>query len=156
MEFRIFIDTLIEMDYTKDAFEDLLTICKEIYGEDEEELRKLWEFENTYSQEDAMHWYTRDMCLYRLLNKASRIQNYDIVFAFRVFLTDLAKQLNECHEDEKIMMKYTTDNSLITAYRGLESCGAPRKPTPTPTESESESESGFQKNNFRSRSRSCN
>ena len=55
----------------------------------------IYEFENNYSTNQAIWWYTRESFLYRLLNKAFRTDNIDLLFHFRFFICDIEKQLKE-------------------------------------------------------------
>ncbi|UJR07333.1 hypothetical protein I4U23_011620 [Adineta vaga] len=45
--------------------------------------------------ENSLWWYTRDSFVYRMLNKALRVQHTDMLFLFRFFIRDLAQQLKE-------------------------------------------------------------
>ncbi|CAF1101344.1 unnamed protein product, partial [Rotaria sordida] len=71
------------------------------------ELNLVKEFEKNYSSNQALWWYTRDSFIYRLLNKALRIQNIDLLFLFRFFICDIEKQL-----------KLSQCSSSIHVYRG--------------------------------------
>ena len=61
------------------------------------------------TSDDALWWYTRQSFLYRLLNKALRVQNIDLLFLFRFFIRDLEQQL--------LNNQYTSSCS-IRVYRG--------------------------------------
>ena len=43
----------------------------------------------------ALRWYTRESFLYRLLNKALRMQDIDLLFLFRFFIRDIHEQLQK-------------------------------------------------------------
>jgi len=58
-----------------------------------EYLKHLDEFERQYSCEESLRWYTKDSFVYRMLNKALRVQNIDLLFLFRFFIRDLAHEL---------------------------------------------------------------
>ncbi|CAF4419625.1 unnamed protein product, partial [Adineta steineri] len=45
--------------------------------------------------EYSLWWYSRETFIYRLLNKALRIQNIDFLFLFRFFIRDIEQQLYE-------------------------------------------------------------
>ena len=83
--------------YVTNAKEELIEECKLYYKNNKRELEKIREFDRTYSPTDAIKWYTYDSFLYRLLNKALRTQDIDIVFKFRFFLNDLYQQLYKTH-----------------------------------------------------------
>ncbi|CAF1686918.1 unnamed protein product, partial [Adineta ricciae] len=57
------------------------------------QLNILNEFEHNYSPDNAIWWYTRESFLFRLLNKALRVQNIDLLFLFRFFILDIRQQL---------------------------------------------------------------
>ena len=86
--------------------------CREYYQGNKREEDNINEFESTYQSERAIWWYTRDTCFYRIINKALREDNFDVIFAFRSFILDIAKQISsECyHQWDK--------NQHSTFYRG--------------------------------------
>lgn len=77
---------------------DFIAACQRYYADNDEELRTLKDFEEHYSPTDAIWWYTRPSFLYRLLNKALRIQNFYLLFLLRFFIRDVEQQLqdNKC------------------------------------------------------------
>jgi tetratricopeptide (TPR) repeat protein len=72
---------------------ELISISKQIYNKNRAELDIIREFEQTYSPGWAIWWYTRDSFLSRLLNKALRTQNIDVLFLFQFFIADIRQQL---------------------------------------------------------------
>ncbi len=51
---------------------------KDFYEDNKQELFQLGQlngFELTHSPKDAIQWYTRGICLYRLLNEGIRVTN---------------------------------------------------------------------------------
>jgi len=57
------------------------------------ELERINELEKTYTADKTIFWYTRDLFLYPLLNKAFLIDDIDIIFQFRLIIIDLFQQL---------------------------------------------------------------
>ncbi|CAF1604356.1 unnamed protein product, partial [Didymodactylos carnosus] len=74
------------------------------------------EFEDEYDPEKAIWWYTRESCLYRLLNKALREQDFDIIFSLRVLISDLAKQLKKEHN--RLIRTSNNNQPVLRIYRG--------------------------------------
>lgn len=114
--FQLFIDIILKItnentDQIK-LKQDLINICQENYQGNENELNIIDEFNKNYKKEDAIWWYTRESCFYRLLNKSLRLQDFDILFSMRFFLTDLYYQLNDEYK------KNLNSNLLIQVYRG--------------------------------------
>ena len=74
---------------------NLLIFAKRIIKEIIQEMKIIDEFEKNYKPENAIWWYTRESCFYRMMNKALRVQDFDMLFALRFFITDIAKQIKE-------------------------------------------------------------
>jgi hypothetical protein len=71
------------------------------------ELDNLREFENEYTSNKALRWYTKDTFFYKTLNAALRKQNIHMIFLFREFISDIHRQLQ----------KYQSKN-VLKVYRG--------------------------------------
>ena len=50
---------------------------------------KFNEFEKDYSSDKALWWYTRESFLYKMLIKALRVQNIDLLFLFRFVINQI-------------------------------------------------------------------
>jgi tetratricopeptide (TPR) repeat protein len=74
---------------------ELINLCKKIYENNSHEFKLIREFEENYSPNQALWWYTRESFLYRLLNKALRIRNIDLLYLFRFFIRDIENQLKQ-------------------------------------------------------------
>ncbi|CAF1691376.1 unnamed protein product, partial [Adineta ricciae] len=56
--------------------------------------------------------------LYRLLNKALREQDIDILYSLRYFIKDLHEQLTDLHSRQVSTQTPEESKSIITVYRG--------------------------------------
>lgn len=94
---QLLIDCLQKMKSTAKEIEEFVRYCRDHNDckDNEGYLKLLEEFQNEYSSEKSLWWYTRDSFVYRMLNKALRVQNIDILFLFRFFIRDLGQQLKE-------------------------------------------------------------
>ncbi|CAF1512603.1 unnamed protein product [Adineta steineri] len=92
--------------------QDMLNKCRENYSFDTVQLEKIDEFQQHYSREKAIEWYIKDCFLYRLLNRALRTEDIDLLYLFRFFIIDLCAEI-EC---EHKRLKNLTDIPLL--YRG--------------------------------------
>ncbi|CAF3923759.1 unnamed protein product [Adineta steineri] len=70
-----------------------VTQCKEYYKDNATILQQINDFEEWYEPDMAIFWYTRDNFLYRLLNKAFRQKNRDLIWLMHFFIVDLYEQL---------------------------------------------------------------
>lgn len=117
MWYQLLIEILLRMprDDQTDAKQDMLTVCRSHYRKNERQMSLIDEFDLTYSSSDAIKWYTRDCFLFRLLNKAFRTENIDLIYKFRFVIIDLYEQLKEVHAD---YIDFMGLEDIITVYRG--------------------------------------
>ncbi|UJR34504.1 hypothetical protein I4U23_021912 [Adineta vaga] len=102
------------MPQTESAKTDMLTESRAQYHGQAVQLDIIQEFENDYSKNLSNNtiwwWYTRECFLYRLLNKALRTENIDIIFKYRFFIKDLHEKLCELHAN--------ASSDIFVVYRG--------------------------------------
>ena len=72
---------------------ELIVLCKQKYRGDEGHICLINVFEQYYSPERALEWYTRESFLYQTLNTALRKQDIDMLYLFRWFIVDIRLQL---------------------------------------------------------------
>ncbi|CAF0908372.1 unnamed protein product [Didymodactylos carnosus] len=94
---------------------DMLEECRQCYADNPAGLQKIDEFEKDYDRSAALWWYTRDSFVYRLLNKAFRLKNIDIIFKFRFIITDLIEQLRTLQTETHPI---SSSSSILSVYRG--------------------------------------
>ncbi len=90
---QLLIDCLMRMKYNIDDKMELMSLCKQQYRGNSKQLKLITEFERDYLSDYALWWYTRDSFLYKMLNKALRVQNIHLIFLFRFFIRHVVKQL---------------------------------------------------------------
>ncbi|CAF1219889.1 unnamed protein product [Didymodactylos carnosus] len=112
---RSFINLLIQLPYPGDYHHRLINLLKDYYDGKEEELKTLQKFEINYTKDKAMWWYTRPIFLYRLINKALRQNNIELVFLFGLFIQDLYRQLKD--EREQFKLFNSGNNKIIKGCR---------------------------------------
>ena len=93
---------------------DISSLLKYFQPEDKNDKKIMKEFDTSYNRNQAIHWYTRETCIYKILNKALRTQNIDDINPFDSFIRDLNAQLSEQH---KLFVKQQKTSS-IKVYRG--------------------------------------
>ncbi|CAF3522958.1 unnamed protein product [Rotaria sp. Silwood1] len=92
---QLLIDCLIQMKPTSNEKKEFISLCQQYYKGNTMELSLLNEFKKYYSSERALWWYTREAFLYRLVNKALRVLNIDLLFLCRFFIRDIQQQLEQ-------------------------------------------------------------
>ncbi|CAF4736893.1 unnamed protein product, partial [Rotaria sp. Silwood2] len=96
---------------------DLISLLKDIYKDNGNQLRVICEFEHEYVSQNAIWWYTRETCLYRLLNKALRSHDFGLLLQFRFFIANLHKQLTFEHQNFLQCLPSDSD-PILRVYRG--------------------------------------
>jgi hypothetical protein len=104
---QLLLDILLRMKPKLNDKDEFITRCSELFKNNPSELKKLEDFHLEYKAKEALQWYTKDSFLYRLVNKALRTQNMDLLFLYRFFIQDLQSQLAE------LQIK-----SCVCVYRG--------------------------------------
>ena len=111
----LLIDVLIRMKSIETDKQQLIALCKNEYKNNNTQLDIVHEFEHEYSPEKALWWYTRESFLYRMLNKALRIQNIDLLFLFRFVIRDIYQQLkqNQCQSPVRVYRGQVMSNEEL-------------------------------------------
>ncbi|CAF1153935.1 unnamed protein product [Rotaria sordida] len=89
----LLIDVLLRMKTIQQDKEQFISLCNNQYEGNLAQLAMIHEFDEQYTSEKALWWYSRDSFLYKILNKALRTQNIDILFLFRFVIADIYQQL---------------------------------------------------------------
>lgn len=92
---QVLIEVLLQTDPGINDVSDLLTLCQNQYKGNKLQLNILHEFQRNYTSNDAIWWFTRDIFLTELFNKALKTQNLDLIFLFRFFIQDLEQQVHQ-------------------------------------------------------------
>lgn len=110
MYYQLLKETYLEMNYDDQAKQSLVDFCKSEYADNQIGMRIIDEFDRDYTHRSATWWYTRDCFVYRMLNKALRTHDIEVVNKFAFYIKDLHYQLQELHS--------TLPSSKFTIYRG--------------------------------------
>lgn len=113
--FQLYIEVLIRMYHPIKARKELIDKLKKNYENNVDELDRIEKFEETYEPDSAIEWYTRNSCFYRVLNKALRDQDFDMIYSLRFFITDLATKLKQLHGAE---LRNKEKQEITKVYRG--------------------------------------
>ncbi|CAF3652496.1 unnamed protein product [Adineta steineri] len=92
--------------------QEMLNLFHAYYSQHELELNHVKEFELTYTNTDAITWYTRDSFVHKMVNRVLR--SFDILKlrAIAFYIQDLRQQLNDWRFK-------TSSKDLLTVYHGL-------------------------------------
>ena len=104
--------------------QEMIKKSQDYYIGQSAELLQIEQFRTTYTSEMAIEWYTADSFVHRLVNKALRSENIDLLYAFRFFYGDLSTGIKQEHvKQEKIAgtvaSKMTSNsNAIIKLFSG--------------------------------------
>ncbi|CAF3259423.1 unnamed protein product [Rotaria socialis] len=70
-------------------------------------------FNRTYDSQDAINWYTRSDCVYKIINEALRIEDIRALYIYRYFIMDLC----ECLKKMTVETRKKFNTSFV-CYRG--------------------------------------
>ncbi|CAF1539455.1 unnamed protein product, partial [Rotaria sp. Silwood1] len=111
---QIFKEILLDMKHGQQAIKDLVTFCQEQYKDNPQELKFIQEFERTYRPSKAIWWYTRQCFTYKMLNRALRTLDGDIIIRMGFYLCHVHRQIEDLHS--KQIDQYHGKTFLL--YRG--------------------------------------
>ncbi|CAF3985511.1 unnamed protein product, partial [Rotaria sp. Silwood2] len=109
--FQLLMDVLKQMPRTDQSFHEMLEKCSDYYKSNISELRMIEEFRMTYTIYRAIEWYTANSFVYRLVNKALRTEDIELLYLFRSYIIDLCSQLEQEH-------KQISSTEVFIVYRG--------------------------------------
>ncbi len=104
LQSQYLIDCLDQIQASDNDKDKVAVLCKSVYEDNRYQQAMIDEFQKTYSSDQAIRWYTRNSFLYRLLNKALRVQNIDLLFLFGFFIRDIEQQLRDHQSPSPVIL----------------------------------------------------
>ncbi|CAF4076836.1 unnamed protein product, partial [Adineta steineri] len=102
---QILIDCLLRLKSTEIDKNELINLCENEYVGNYTELNNLREFQQSYSPNEVLWWYTKETFFYKTLNAALRTQNIHLIFLFRAYIYDIYHQLQK-YQSKKFVRVY--------------------------------------------------
>ncbi|CAF3670135.1 unnamed protein product [Rotaria sp. Silwood1] len=118
MWYKLILIVLRLMAKYGNAKTEMIAECRTSYYSNQIEQKKINDFEKNYDPTRACWWYTKDSFVYRLLNKALRTQNTEIIFKFRFFINDLQNQIEQLYHQYLNTHSSMIGHHHLTVYRG--------------------------------------
>ncbi|CAF5119902.1 unnamed protein product [Rotaria sp. Silwood1] len=91
--------------------QNMIEQCQLEYSNNQIQLNYINKFDKECTYDNVLNWYTQDSFVYRLINRAFRKRNIDLICKFRYFIILLYKKLKE------LSIKQQKEN-YSTVYRG--------------------------------------
>ncbi|CAF3494933.1 unnamed protein product [Adineta steineri] len=112
---QILKEIISTINFEDKHFEEFITFCREVFANDENELKHVNQLQLTYKNHIPIWWYTWDAFLYRMLNQAFKSMDINIIIRMSFFINDLHRDIQRIHSQQ------SDDHSLgktFTVYRG--------------------------------------
>ncbi|CAF4374280.1 unnamed protein product, partial [Rotaria magnacalcarata] len=111
--FLLLVHIITKFPRNEQAKFDTVKKCVECYGNNHYQLKQIKIFQDTYSANNIIKWYTKQSFVYKLINKALRTEDVEELYAFRFLIAELHLEIT--HQYEKLKCK---NDQTIILYRG--------------------------------------
>ncbi|CAF0750143.1 unnamed protein product [Adineta steineri] len=112
---QIIKEIILTIKFGQNHIQDYLNYCREAFTDSKEELINIKRLEDEYHKKTPIYWYTCQMFLYPMLNRALRLMNGDIITHMGFIIGDLHRQIEQLHKEQ---YAGTTAADTFTVYRG--------------------------------------
>jgi hypothetical protein len=107
----------LKLPRTLEAKQEMIDELRRVSSDNDMFLKQINDFEQNYNSNAAIQWYTKESCLYRLINRALRYEDIELIIKYRFFIIDLYQQLDELHK-QIINLNNRPEQTIVTYYRG--------------------------------------
>ncbi|CAF0756407.1 unnamed protein product [Adineta steineri] len=112
---QILKEIILTINFEDKHFKEFIAYCRDVYIDDENELKNVNQLETTYKKNIPIWWYTWDAFLYRMLNQALRLMDADIIIRMGFFINDLHRDIQRLHSKQ---FDGQESGKIFTVYRG--------------------------------------
>ncbi|CAF1133864.1 unnamed protein product [Adineta steineri] len=112
---QIIKEILLSITFEQKHIQDYINYCRDVFIDDEEEMVNIKQFEDEYHDKPPIFWYTCDMFLYPMINRALRLLDGDIITRMGFFIGDLHRNIEQLHKKQ---YAGKTAADTFTLYRG--------------------------------------
>ncbi|CAF1967004.1 unnamed protein product [Rotaria magnacalcarata] len=106
-------ELLLEFELASASKLEMIEFCRELYCDSLSELAFINEFENNSENRSPIYFYTAEHFLYRMLNRALRLQEIDKLYHLRYYIRQLNEELKRLYNQN-----HQQEQSLSFLYRG--------------------------------------
>ena len=89
---QIMKEILLTIKFEQQHFKEFIDYCRDIFDDNEDELKNVDKLEQNYRNETPIWWYTFECFLYPMLNRALRMSDVDIIIKMGFFIGDLHRR----------------------------------------------------------------
>ena len=112
---QILKDILLTINFEQKHIDEFLTYCRDQLAGNSIQLKNIDKLEQEYHHYEPIWWYTNNVFLYSMLNRALRVMDVDLIIKMGFFLRDLHQHITVLHFEQ-----YGGQNqsSSFIVYRG--------------------------------------
>jgi len=85
--------------------QDMFEFCEQQYRGNVQEEKFIKIIKTKYTSHTPVWWYSQEMFLYRMMNKALRTHQYDLLYLLRVFIRHLHQEITTQQKCQSIVLK---------------------------------------------------
>ncbi|CAF3895444.1 unnamed protein product, partial [Adineta steineri] len=93
-------EILLSIKFEQKHIQDYNNYCRDVFVDDEEEMVHIKQFEDEYHDEPPIFWYSCDMFLYPMINRALRVLDGDIITRMGFFIGDLHRNIEQLDTEQ--------------------------------------------------------
>ncbi|CAF1483134.1 unnamed protein product [Adineta steineri] len=112
---QIIKEILLTITFGQNHIQDYFDYCRGAFKGNKKEIENINQLEGQYHNKTPIYWYTCDMFLYPMLNRALRLMDGDIITRMGFFIDGLHRQIEQLHREQ---YADTTAANSFTVYRG--------------------------------------
>ncbi|CAF0898279.1 unnamed protein product [Adineta steineri] len=112
---QIIKEILLTIKFELRHMQDYINYCCDVFSDNKKQIENIKRLEDQYHNKTPIYWYTCDMFLYPMLNRALRLMDGDIITNMGFFIGDLHRQIEQLHQKQ---YAGTTAADTFTVYRG--------------------------------------
>ncbi|CAF0842947.1 unnamed protein product [Adineta steineri] len=112
---QILKEIILTIKFNQNHIQDYFDYCRNAFADNEEEMINFKRLESQYYKKTPIYWYTCQIFLYPMLNRALRTMDGDIITRMGFFIGDLHRQIDKLHKEQ---YAGTTATHTFTVYRG--------------------------------------
>ncbi|CAF0971087.1 unnamed protein product [Adineta steineri] len=112
---QIIKEIILTITFNQKHIQDYFDYCRNAFTGNTKELKNIQQLESEYHNKTPIYWYSCQMFLYPMLNRALRLMDGDIITHMGFFIGDLHRQIEQLHQEQ---YAGTTAANTFTVYRG--------------------------------------
>ncbi|CAF1014854.1 unnamed protein product [Adineta steineri] len=112
---QIIKEILLTIKFEQTHIQDYIDYCHNAFADNTKEIENIKQLQRDYHNKTPIYWYTCQMLLYPILNRALRLMNGDIITHMGFFIGGLHRQIEQLHQQQ---YAGTATANTFTVYRG--------------------------------------